>query len=81
MKKRSNITLLVIALLLISVLVCSGLIVHKMAVDPKGVQVGKGWRLVNEPNARKDTTQVNVELEATSAQGIRVKLNQVKKEK
>jgi hypothetical protein len=75
MKKRSNITLIVLAILLLSIPVVGIIALRNAIKDPKGIQLDEHIRIVQTIKKQSDTSKVKVTFGADSNKDIKININ------
>jgi|GEM_PF-880721 hypothetical protein len=75
MKKRSNITLIILAILLLSIPVVGIIALRNAMKDPKGIQLDEHIRIVQTSKTQSDTSKVKVSFGADSDKGIEININ------
>jgi flagellar basal body-associated protein FliL len=75
MKKRSNITLIILAILLLSIPVVGIIALRNAINDPKGIQLDEHIRIMQTNKAKSDSSKVKVSVGADSDKGITININ------
>jgi hypothetical protein len=75
MKKRSNITLIILAILLLSIPVVGIIALRNAINDPKGIQLDEHIRIVQTNKAKADSSKVKVSVGADNDKGITININ------
>jgi len=76
MKKRSNITLIFLAILLLSIPVVGIVALRNAINNPKGIQLGEHIQIIQKTKYQSDTSKAKATFGANSDKGIEINITQ-----